>query len=834
MTKTLRVMKFGGTSLAGATRLRGVAKLAEAALATERVCLVASAMAGVTNLLVTAGEPEGWSKVSKVPERFREIHFQVLNDLREDLGPQAQALEAALEELAGECERMVQGVALLKECSPSVLASLSSLGERASCALLGALLRARGLDPQALDPREYILAEGGPLEARPRMDAIRERFAPLLAGERDLFLLPGFFGGDGQGRTLSLGRGGSDLSAALAAAALDARLLEIWTDVEGIFSADPRMVPEAFSIPELTFEEAMELAYFGAKVLHPKTVGPVRAPGIPIRVCSSLNPSHPGTLVRESVAVPERGVRGLSFLKGLTLLNVTGPGMPGVPGIAAKVFGALAKAEISVVLITQSSSELSICFCVQAADGARAAEVLQETFKAEWAAGLMDPIGIQPGMAILSIVGDGMQTKTGVAGIFFDAMAEVDCNVAAIAQGSSERIISAVVGEVNGERAMVHVHRRFFDTREVLELYLFGAGNVGGCLLEQIRRQQVRFRTIGLDLRVTVIAGSHSMLLDRAGIDLAHWREEWTGKGVPTDLDAVLADVKERRPSLPILVDCTSSAELIVRYPEIFDAGLHVVAANKKANSSTQAFYRELRTRASRRQRRFLYETNVGAGLPVIDTVKNLVQTGDQVLRFEGILSGSLSFILGLTDAGTPLSQAVAAAKAQGFTEPDPRDDLSGMDVARKLLILAREVGMVLELEDVAVEGLLPKAFDAEGTIPEFMDRLSQLDAEFQARVETLRAEGQVLRYIGTLTPDGCRVGLQPVEADHPLAAVSGGQNALAFLTERYQPNPMVVRGYGAGAEVTAAGVLSDVLRIALPTVTANAGLASRPADRDS
>jgi aspartokinase/homoserine dehydrogenase 1 len=847
----MRVMKFGGTSVSGAERLRAVAGQVRAAVAEERVLVVVSAMAGVTDLLIAGISAAEAGGNPGTAERFAALHREVCDELAAELGPELAAAARRLADLGDELVRLLAAAAILRSCPDAARARICASGERATSVLLAGLLRAGGLPCFELDPCAVLPCEGDALEAVPLPALIRERLAGFREGEAPLGLLPGFFGGrapkgpraerghpDGQGgpggpaepgeadeadgpdepdspgEPVLLGRGGSDLSAALAAAALDARLLEIWTDVDGVFTADPRVVPTAACLAELSFDEAMELAHFGAKVLHPRTIGPVRAQGIPLRVRNSFAPERPGTLVHAGAAASARPARGLSLMRGAALLDVSGPGMRGVPGMAARVFAALAAREINVVLITQGSSECAISVCVAQESAETAADLLERAFAAERAAGLMDAVALRRELAILSLIGDGMRHQPGVAGALFGALGDLDCNVVAIAQGSSERSISAVIPEEQGARAMEAVHARFFDGCERLELYLMGVGLVGRQLLVQLARQQDGLRGRGVELRLCAVAASRRMLLDPAGIEPAGALDALAARGGPLDLEALRDSVRRRRPGCPVLVDCTSAADLAAAYGDFAAAGFHLVGANKKLNSGPLAGYRALRGVLARHRRRFHYETNVGAGLPVINTLRDLLAGGDRVLRIEGILSGSLSFIVGLLEQEVPLHAAVERARQAGFTEPDPREDLSGLDVARKALILHRELGGCLELEQVEVAGLLPPDFDAGGAIEAFMERLPQLDAAFAARAAGLRAQGQVLRFIAAADAGGCRVGPVAVGSEHPLFAVRDGESAVSFTTAAYSPRPLVVRGYGAGAEVTAAAVLADVMRL--------------------
>jgi aspartokinase/homoserine dehydrogenase 1 len=495
------------------------------------------------------------------------------------------------------------------------------------------------------------------------------------------------------------------------------------------------------------------------------------------------------------------------------MVNVSGPGMKGLVGMASRVFAAISKAEVSVSLITQSSSEYSICFCISSNDSEKVKDALNDEFELELQSGFLEPVEFKNDLSIISIVGDNMKTKKGLSAKFFKALAQAGVNVVAIAQGSSERSISVVIDKKSGNRAVINTHQAFFDVQQYIEVMLVGSGNIGSALLNQIKKQKEFLKERNITLKVCGIANSKKMLLDEKGIDLDNWKEALTKDSVDVDMTKMFAWVNEHQLINPVLVDCTSNQDVANCYVEAMNEGLHVVTPNKKANTRDLCYYSDLRTTALKQRRQFLYETNVGAGLPVIDNLKKLIFAGDKLIKFKGILSGSLSFIFGKLDEGMSLSEATKIAREKGFTEPDPRDDLSGMDVARKVLILAREVGFKYELSDISVESVLPKELDFTGTKEDFMKKLPTADKILSEMIEKAKSKGKRLRYVGEIDGNKCSVKIAEVDADDPLYAVKNGENALAFYSEYYTPIPFVLRGYGAGNEVTAAGVFADILR---------------------
>ncbi|MCW9717924.1 bifunctional aspartate kinase/homoserine dehydrogenase I [Avibacterium sp. 21-599] len=811
----MRVLKFGGTSLANPERFSQAARLIEKAHLEEQAAGVLSAPAKITNYLVALSEKASQNLPTDTDfNQALEIFYTIINGLyaeneKFDLAGCKAVIDAEFAQIA-ELLAEIRAKGVLDD---AVKATIDCRGEKLSIAMMKAWFEARGYEVTVINPVEKLLAQGSYLESSVDIEESTKRIDATRIPKKNVVLMAGFTAGNAQGELVLLGRNGSDYSAACLAACLNASVCEIWTDVDGVFTCDPRLVPDARLLPSLSYREAMELSYFGAKVIHPRTIGPLVQANIPCLIKNTGNPEAKGSIIDGNAQSEQLQVKGITNLDNLAMFNVSGPGMQGMVGMAARVFSTMSKAKVSVILITQSSSEYSISFCVPV----KAVDIAKNALEVEFAQELknqdLEEIEVIKDLSIISVVGEGMRQAKGIAARFFSALAQANISIVAIAQGSSERSISAVVPQNKAIEAVKATHQALFNNKKVVDIFLVGVGGVGSELIEQVKNQRDYLAKKDIEIRVCAIANSNKMLLDANGLNLAHWQEDLENATQPSDFDVLLSFIKLHHVVNPVFVDCTSAESVAGLYARALSEGFHVVTPNKKANTRELAYYHLMRENARQSQHKFLYETNVGAGLPVIENLQNLLAAGDELIRFSGILSGSLSFIFGKLEEGLSLSEVTTLAREKGFTEPDPRDDLSGQDVARKLLILAREAGMQLELTDVEVEGVLPKGFAEGKSVNEFMAMLPQLDAEFNDRVEKAKAEGKVLRYVGQIENGKCKVSIVAVGQDDPLYKVKNGENALAFYTRYYQPIPLLLRGYGAGNAVTAAGIFADILR---------------------
>ena len=809
------VKKFGGTSLATAKNLQLVANIIMQSAKSEQTAVILSAMGKVTDELIaiieSAIKGNDWKSLLN---HLEENHHNVIAALDSGCLIEVQKQQTNINYLFREANAKLQGITLLGQCPDDIYSWLITLGEQLCVSLMHLQLVSIGLRVKIIDTRTCIITTENAFDGEVNLEKTKSNFLKFKSIDYDVLLMAGFTSSSKTNKATTLGRNGSDYTAALCAISLNAKTCEIWTDVDGVFNANPKEVNTAYLIPQLSYYEAMELSYFGASVLHPKTITPLMQANIPCVIRNTFNLICKGTTISHSSYDSDKFATAISSMQNMSMVTVSGPGMKGMVGMAARVFDTMSKQNISVILITQSSSEYSISFCIDTQSKQLAESSLEETFSLELKNHLLDSINFKDNLAVITLISDNMKKRRGTAAQFFQSLAIANVNIVAIAQGSNERSISAVIEEDRVKRSLKSCHQLFFDAKQQVEIILIGCGLVGDAFLQQIQKQQLFLKKQNITIKVCGIVNSKGALLKEEGIDLNNYKTMLETNLEFIDRNKLKSFRQQSNMINPIIVDCTSSQSIAEAYLDFFKAGYHIVAANKKANTLGYKYYQALKFTAIQTNRQFNYETNVGAGLPVIDTFRNLIRAGDKLVQFEGILSGSMSYIFGKLDEGIPLSQAVIKAKEKGFTEPDPREDLSGMDIARKVLIVAREAGLDLELEDVKIDSLLTKELEDCQSIDDFMIKLPCLDKSIQQLSQQAKSENSVLRYIGTVQDGKCTVKIERTPNTSALYSVKDGENAISFFSQYYQPIPMVLRGYGAGADVTAAGIFSDVMKI--------------------
>ncbi len=814
----MKVLKFGGSSVAKPDRIRGIVDILKNYYASgDHFTVVFSAFGGVTDSLIemsrlaAAGDDHYGAAFQAFAARHQNTIFDLLPEgpLREETATQMRKSHEVLKNL-------LYGIFLVREASPRTMDYVLSFGERSSAYIISQTLKNAGIPASYLDARKIIRTDKTFGSAKVDFEKTYGTIKQYYSQNTDIQVVTGFISAGKGGLTTTLGRGGSDYTASLIAAGLDADAIEIWTDVSGVLTADPRRVRKAFTIPKMTYAEAMEMSHFGAKVIYPPTLMPALHKRIPLYIRNTFEPDLAGTKVSEEGSNTESPVRGISSINEIALLTISGSGLFGVPGISARLFTALAQEAINIILITQGSSEHSISFAVKPGVAQKARKAVEGVFAYEIDRGIVDRIKIEQDLSVVAIIGESMREQPGISGRLFQALGKNGINAVAIAQGSSELNVSVVIPREDENKALNALHEAFFlSDYKTLHLFIVGVGLIGGTLLSQIEEQNDYLRSkLGMEVKVVGMANTKKMLIDPEGIDLDRWRTDLMDSPTDADLAVFIGRMRDANLSNSIFVDNTANDKIASYYEGILDESISISTPNKVATSSSYQQYQRLQQIAAKRGVQFHYETNVGAGLPIISTLRDLINSGDRIRKIEGVLSGSLSYIFNNFDGGRPFAEIVREAKKKGFTEPDPRVDLSGKDVGRKILILARETGVSLEASDINLISFLPSGAMEAASVEDFFEVLEVQSAYFEKLYSEAANDGKTLRMIATLKDEEASVGIQAVGPENPFYGLSGSDNMVVFTTDRYRERPLVVRGPGAGAEVTAAGVFAEIIKI--------------------